>query len=81
MKGRQQFTTREIVTAITEMQHKTVEAFCGSGRVEGVILQRGSVVGNMLKRSISGPLSILRILPTQTLFDDQALQVASQATS
>ena len=32
------FTTREIVTTATEIQQKTVEGFCGFGRVVGAIL-------------------------------------------
>ena len=32
------YTTREIVTNSTEIQHKTVEGFCCFGRVVGVIL-------------------------------------------
>ena len=31
-------TTRETVTTATEIQQKTVEGFCGFGRVVGVIL-------------------------------------------
>ncbi len=36
--------TREIVTTTTEMEHKTIEGFCGFGRVVEVILQREYVV-------------------------------------
>ena len=68
------------MTTVTEMQHKTVEAFCGSGRVEGVILQQGSVVGNLLKRSSSGGLSMLRGVPTHTVVAHQPEHVAAQAT-
>jgi hypothetical protein len=68
------------VTTITEMQHKTVEGFCCSGRVEGVILQQESVVGNLLKRSFSAGLSMLRGVPTHTVFAHQPEHVAAQAT-
>jgi len=78
--GNKWFTTRETVTTTTEMQHKTVEVFCGSGRVEGVILQRRSVGIHLLSRSFSGGLSILRGLPTQTIFADQTVHVATLAT-
>ena len=44
-------------------------------------MQQKSVVGNLLKRSFSGGLSILRGLPAQTMFADLALHVAAHATS
>ena len=44
-------------------------------------MQQKSVVGNLLKRSFSGGLSMLRGLPAQTLLAYQALHVAAQATS
>jgi hypothetical protein len=69
------------VTTSTEMQQKTVESFCGFGRVVGVILQHGSVVRNLLKRSFTGGLPKLRGLPTRTLSAYGAFQVAAIATS
>ena len=68
------------MTRTTEMQHKIVEAFCGSGHVEGVILQRKSVGEHLLSRSFSGGLAIQLGLPTWTVFADQTVQVAAQAT-
>ena len=69
------------MTRTTEMQQKTVELrFCGSGHVEGVILQQQSVGENLLSRSFSGRLSILLGLPTWTVFADQTVHVAAQAT-
>ena len=68
------------MTTTTETQHKTVEALCGSGRVEGVILQRQSVGIHLLSRSFMSGLSILRGMPTQTIFVDQAVHVAAQGT-
>ena len=36
--GQRVHTTGETVTTATEFQHKTIEGFCGFGRVVGVIL-------------------------------------------
>ena len=69
------------MTGTTETQQKFVEDFCGSGRVEGVTLQHGYVVGRLLKRSFTGGLPKLRGLPTRTLFAYEAFQVAAKATS
>ena len=63
------------------MQQKTVEGFCGLGRVVGVILQHEFVVRNLLNRSFTGGLPKLRGLPTQTLSAYEAFQVAAIATS
>ena len=68
------------MTTSTEMQHKTVEAFCGSGRVEGVIPQHESVVGNLLNRSFGGGLTMLRGVPPHTMLAHQPEHVAVQAT-
>jgi hypothetical protein len=60
-------TTRETMTRATKKQQKTVEGFCGFGRVVGVILQRKSVVWALLNRSFVDAHSRVRGLPTGSL--------------
>ena len=73
-------TTRELLTGATKMWQKTVEAFCGFGRVVGVIRQRGSVVCTLLNRSFVGAHSRVRGLPTGSMWAYRAIQVAAHAT-
>ena len=46
-------TTREFVTGLTVLQHKTVEHFSKKGRVEAVNLRHKSVEGLLLSRFFS----------------------------